>query len=149
MPSIGDAGVESRRIVKSSETRALKDLATLKARGRDGDSTPDARRRSGPAPDRHESLNLLMVGEGSSTDEVQRLKVDGRGAGCERRDWEGTMCLTCGCMLPHEDHGKANYLTIEDLEAAATIDDLALDEAVKNLVATVEVAKKEQGHQHL
>jgi exonuclease I len=52
-------------------------------------------------------------------------------------------------MLPHEDHGKANYLTIEDLEAAATIDDLALDEAVKNLVATVEVAKKEQGHQHL
>lgn len=59
------------------------------------------------------------------------------------------MCLTCGCMLPHEDHGKTDYLTIEDLESAAAIDELALDEAVKNLVATVEVAKKERGHQHI
>ena len=28
-----------------------------------------------------------------------------------------TMCLTCGCMLPHDDHGNREYLTIEDLEA--------------------------------
>jgi hypothetical protein len=58
------------------------------------------------------------------------------------------MCLTCGCMLPHEDHGKADYLTIEDLEASSKIDDYSLDEAVGNLVATVEVAKREQGHEH-
>lgn len=32
------------------------------------------------------------------------------------------MCLTCGCMLPHEDHGKADYLTIEDLEKSARVD---------------------------
>jgi hypothetical protein len=58
------------------------------------------------------------------------------------------MCLTCGCLLPHEDHGKADYLTIEDLEASATIDSFDLDEAVRNLEATVEVAKKETDHQH-
>jgi hypothetical protein len=58
------------------------------------------------------------------------------------------MCLTCGCKLPHEDHGKAGYLTIEDLEKSAEIDGYSLDEAVKNLVETVEVARKEPGHQH-
>ena len=61
---------------------------------------------------------------------------------------EGAMCLTCGCMLPHEDHGKVGYLTIEDLEASATLDNYSLDEAVKNLVATVEIAKQESSHQH-
>lgn len=58
------------------------------------------------------------------------------------------MCLTCGCMKPHEDHGNADYLTIEDLEKSAKLDDLSLDEAIKTLVATVDVAKKETDHDH-
>jgi hypothetical protein len=58
------------------------------------------------------------------------------------------MCLTCGCMLPHEDHGDPDHLTIEDLEASAAIDTMGLDEAVRNLVATVEVAKAETDHEH-
>ncbi len=58
------------------------------------------------------------------------------------------MCLTCGCGLPHDDHGNPDYLTIEDLEASARADDMGLDEAVKNLVATVEIAKRETEHQH-
>ena len=58
------------------------------------------------------------------------------------------MCLTCGCMLPHEDHGKADYLTIEDLEKSAKIDGIDLDEAVARLVKTVEVAKGETEHDH-
>ncbi len=57
------------------------------------------------------------------------------------------MCLTCGCQLPHEDHGKTEYLTIQDLERSAAVDSYSLDEAVKNLVATVDVAKGEAGHQ--
>lgn len=32
-------------------------------------------------------------------------------------------------MLPHEDHGNADYLTIEDLEKSAKIDGIDLDEA--------------------
>jgi hypothetical protein len=51
-------------------------------------------------------------------------------------------------MLPHEDHGKPDYLTIEELEASAKVDNLPLDQAVANLVKTVEVAKKEPEHQH-
>ena len=58
------------------------------------------------------------------------------------------MCLTCGCMLPHEDHGNADYLTIEDLEKSAKIDGIDLDEAVERLAKTVEVAKNEPEHDH-
>jgi len=58
------------------------------------------------------------------------------------------MCLTCGCLLPHEDHGNPDYLTIEGLEKSAQLDNLALDDAVQILIKTVEVAKNEPGHQH-
>ena len=58
------------------------------------------------------------------------------------------MCLTCGCLLPHEDHGKTGYLTIEDLERSAEIDGYSLDQAVQNLVETVDVARHEEGHKH-
>jgi len=58
------------------------------------------------------------------------------------------MCLTCGCLLPHEDHGKTGYLTIEDLERSAEIDGYILDQALQNLVATVQVARAEEGHEH-
>ena len=50
--------------------------------------------------------------------------------------------------MPHDDHGNPNYLTIEDLEKSAKADDMGLDEAVANLVKTVEVAKQEPEHQH-
>ena len=58
------------------------------------------------------------------------------------------MCLTCGCMQPHDDHGNADYLTIEDLERSAAADGMGLDDAVKNLVTTVDVAKSETEHEH-
>ena len=58
------------------------------------------------------------------------------------------MCLTCGCLLPHDDYGKHDYLLIGDLEKSAKLDGYTLDEAVSNLVKTVEVAKKESHHQH-
>jgi hypothetical protein len=58
------------------------------------------------------------------------------------------MCLTCGCMQPHDDHGNPDYLIIEDLEKSAAADGMDLDEAVRNLVATVEVAKAEGEHDH-
>jgi hypothetical protein len=55
------------------------------------------------------------------------------------------MCLTCGCHLPHDNHGKKDYLVIEDLEKSAAIDGYSLTKAVRFLVETVEVAKKERG----
>jgi hypothetical protein len=51
-------------------------------------------------------------------------------------------------MKPHEDHGKAAYLTIEDLEKSAKLDGLSLDEAVANLNETVAAAKAEPEHSH-
>jgi hypothetical protein len=51
-------------------------------------------------------------------------------------------------MLPHDNHGNADYLTIEDLEKSAKADNMSLDEAVGNLVKTVDVAKAETEHEH-
>lgn len=51
-------------------------------------------------------------------------------------------------LLPHEDHGNPEYLTIEGLELSAKLDKLGLDEAVRNLIKTVEVAKQETEYQH-
>jgi hypothetical protein len=61
---------------------------------------------------------------------------------------EIAMCLTCGCLLPHEDHGNSEYLTIEGLEKSAAIDGYDLDTALQNLIKTVEVAKEETDHDH-
>jgi len=58
------------------------------------------------------------------------------------------MCLTCGCLLPYDDHGNPEYLTMEDLEKSARADNLSLDEAVSNLVKAVQVAKQETEHEH-
>jgi hypothetical protein len=44
-------------------------------------------------------------------------------------------------MKPYENHGNADYLTLDKLERSAAVDGLNLDEAVKNLVATVEAGK--------
>jgi len=69
-------------------------------------------------------------------------------AAMEQTERGGLMCLTCGCLLPHEDHGKEAYLTIEDVEASAALDGLSLDAALKNLLDAVEVAKNEPDHKH-
>ncbi len=58
------------------------------------------------------------------------------------------MCLTCGCMRPHDDMGNPEHLIIEDLERSSALDDLSLDVALQNLIKTVEVAKKETEHDH-
>jgi hypothetical protein len=58
------------------------------------------------------------------------------------------MCLTCGCLEPHNAHGKPDHMLIEHLEKSAKLDGLTLDEAVENLVKTVDVAKRETEHHH-
>jgi hypothetical protein len=58
------------------------------------------------------------------------------------------MCLTCGCLLPHEDHGNPEYLTIEGLERSAALDGYDLNTALQNLIKTVEIAKEETEHDH-
>ena len=57
------------------------------------------------------------------------------------------MCLTCGCMKPHDDHGNKDYLVIEQLERSAKLDKKSLNDALKTLTETVRVAKDETEHQ--
>jgi len=49
-------------------------------------------------------------------------------------------------LLPHDDHGNPEYLTIEDLEKSARADSMSLDEAVANLIKTVDVAPSRSNH---
>ena len=58
------------------------------------------------------------------------------------------MCLTCGCMRPHDNMGNPDNLVIEDLEKSAAAIGVSLDQAVANLVKTVDVAKAETEHHH-
>lgn len=58
------------------------------------------------------------------------------------------MCLTCGCLPPHDDHGNPDYLTIEDLEKSARADNMSLDVAVSNLCEDRKIAKLETEHEH-
>jgi hypothetical protein len=58
------------------------------------------------------------------------------------------MCLTCGCMRPHDDMRNPDNLVIEDLEKSAAASGVSLDKAAANLVKTLDVAKAETEHQH-
>jgi hypothetical protein len=51
-------------------------------------------------------------------------------------------------MRPHDNMGNPDNLVIEDLEKSAGASEVSLDEAVANLVKTVEVAKAETEHHH-
>jgi hypothetical protein len=43
-------------------------------------------------------------------------------------------------LMPHNDHGNPDHLTIEGLEQSARADNMNLDEAVASLVKTVDAA---------
>jgi hypothetical protein len=58
------------------------------------------------------------------------------------------MCLTCGCMRPHDDMGTPDNRIIEDLEKSAAASNVTLDQSVQNRIKTVEVAKAETEHHH-
>ena len=44
------------------------------------------------------------------------------------------MCLSCGCGVPHDNHGDARHITLEMLAAAAEAAQISADEAAHNIV---------------
>jgi SPP1 gp7 family putative phage head morphogenesis protein len=42
-------------------------------------------------------------------------------------------CLSCGCGLPHDDHGDKRNITLDDVEAAGTAMDIAPGQAGSNI----------------
>ena len=49
------------------------------------------------------------------------------------------MCMNCGCGQPHEDHGKQENITAEDLQRAGDVNDQSLRESAQHIVETVEL----------
>lgn len=49
------------------------------------------------------------------------------------------MCMNCGCGLPHEDHGKPENITAEELQAAGGVNGQSLRESAQHILETVEL----------
>jgi len=47
------------------------------------------------------------------------------------------MCLSCGCMMPDDNHGDERYIVMQDLVDAAKADNATLDQTWKNIVETM------------
>ena len=52
---------------------------------------------------------------------------------------EGTVCMSCGCGEPNEQHGSADNITLAQMERAAQAADLDVETAADNIHA---LAKK-------
>ncbi len=58
------------------------------------------------------------------------------------------MCLTCGCMQAHNDHGVADHMTIDDLKRSADHDGINLKDAAKVLKKTLKADRKVHPQEH-
>ena len=49
------------------------------------------------------------------------------------------MCMNCGCGQPHEDHGKPENITAEELQRAGEANGQSLRESAQHIIETVEL----------
>ena len=49
------------------------------------------------------------------------------------------MCMNCGCGQPHEDHGKSENITLEDLQRAGDANDQSLRESAQHILETAQL----------
>ena len=47
------------------------------------------------------------------------------------------MCLSCGCLMPDEDHDDERYIVMQDVVAAAEADNATIEQTWKNIVETM------------
>ena len=47
------------------------------------------------------------------------------------------MCLSCGCMLPDNNHGDDRYIVMQDIVDAAEADKATVEQTWKNIVETI------------
>lgn len=50
------------------------------------------------------------------------------------------MCLSCGCMMPTNDHGDDRHITLADVQGAAAAADITVEQAAHNVGRTVDLA---------
>ena len=49
------------------------------------------------------------------------------------------MCMNCGCGLPHDDRGKPDNITADDLARAGKVNGQTLRESAQHILETVEL----------
>ncbi len=54
------------------------------------------------------------------------------------------MCMNCGCGQPHEDHGKPENITAEELQRAGEANDQSLRQSAQHILETVELLEASQ-----
>jgi hypothetical protein len=53
------------------------------------------------------------------------------------------MCMNCGCGQPHDDHGKPENITLEDLQKAGAANDQSLRESAQHILETAQLIQDE------
>ena len=53
------------------------------------------------------------------------------------------MCMNCGCGQPHDDHGKAENITLEDLQQAGAANNQSLRESAQHILETAQLVASE------
>jgi hypothetical protein len=69
----------------------------------------------------------------------ERLVEDGWGVARRR-----SMCLSCGCGEPNDNHGDDRHITLDMLQQAAEAAEVSPEEAVNNMVETFRRAQEPQ-----
>lgn len=49
------------------------------------------------------------------------------------------MCMNCGCGQPHDDHGKPENITAEELQRAGDANGQSLRESAQHIIEAVEL----------
>jgi hypothetical protein len=70
---------------------------------------------------------------------LEWLVEDGWGAARRR-----SMCLSCGCGEPNDNHGDDRHITLDMLQQAAEAAEVSPEEAVNNIVETFRRAQEPQ-----
>ncbi len=52
------------------------------------------------------------------------------------------MCISCGCGQPNNNHGKAELITMDELQKAAKAANQSVDDAAKNIAESVGLSCK-------
>ena len=53
------------------------------------------------------------------------------------------MCMNCGCGQPHDDHGKSDNITLEDLRLAGDANGQSLRESAQHILETTQLVADE------
>ena len=49
------------------------------------------------------------------------------------------MCMNCGCGQPHEDHGKPENITLQDLQKAGNANNQSLRESAQHILESTQL----------